>query len=114
MSNAQRRATRRYRERRSSSGFKRLEVQVPTSEAAVIKKAAAVLREQSKEAARLREHLGFETPSDRRMSAADVFAAIADEHPLSEEGERLWDEAMAQVARDRKDPLLNKPRKVRL
>jgi hypothetical protein len=32
--------------------------------------------------------------------------------PLSPEGEALWDEVMAQIERERKDPILNQPRKV--
>jgi hypothetical protein len=109
MSNAQRRATRRYRLRRANGGFKRLEVQVPVGEAAVIKKAAAVLRERSEATEQLRRHLGFNSES-----AASVFEAIANEYPLSQEGERLWDEAMEQVSRERKDPVLSRPRKLRL
>jgi hypothetical protein len=111
MSSAQQRATRRYRERRRNGGFKRLEVQVPTADAAVIKKAASVLREQSEESTRLRQHLGFESKPRKGMSVLEAFAMT---EPLSEEGERLWEEAMAQVARDRKDPVLNRPRKLRL
>jgi hypothetical protein len=111
MGQAQRRATRKYRERRSKSGFKRLEVQVPTSEAAVIKKAAAVLREKSDESAKLRQYLGFDPEPGKIMSVLEAFAMT---EPSSEEGEALWEEAMAQVARDRKDPALNRPRKLRL
>ncbi len=43
MTSAQRRATKRYRERRRRSGLKRLEVQVPAQDAAVICRAAAIL-----------------------------------------------------------------------
>jgi hypothetical protein len=111
MGSAQQSATRRYRERRRNSGLKRLEVQVPSSDAAVIKKAAAVLREQSEDAARLRQQLGFDPPLTKGMGAAEVFAMT---EPLSEEGERLWEEAMAQVARERKGPVLNRARKLKL
>jgi hypothetical protein len=111
MSTAQRRATRRYRERRNNSGFKRIEVQVPVDEAAVIKKAAAVLCERSEKAARLRKHLGFAPGSDH---AASALAAFAMSEPLSDEAETLWNKAMEQVARDRKEPALNRPRKVML
>jgi hypothetical protein len=34
--------------------------------------------------------------------------------PLSVKGERLWEQAMKQVARDRKDRRLNRPRDVDL
>jgi hypothetical protein len=86
-------------------------VQVPVGEAAVIKKAAAVLRERSEEAARLRQHLGFAPEGGSRMSALDIFAMT---EPLSEEGERLWDEAMARVEHDRKNPVLGRARKLKL
>jgi hypothetical protein len=34
--------------------------------------------------------------------------------PLSAEGERLWEQGMKQVARERKDRRLNRPRNVGL
>ena len=107
MSNSQRRAVKRYREQRRKRGLKRLEVQVPAGEAAVIRKAAAILRDQPEAAARLRGHLGFEPQPGSARSAFDVFAMTA---PLSTEGEALWDDAMAQVERERRDRTLTRAR----
>jgi hypothetical protein len=108
-SKAQRIATKGYRERRRKRGLKRLEVQVPATEVAVIRKVAAILREQPNEATLLRQHLGF---APRHVqSALDIFAMP---EPLSTEGEALWDEAMAQVERERHDPALVRPRDVDL
>jgi len=111
MTTAQQRATKQYRERRRKRGLQRIEVQVPTGEAAVIRRAAAILRDQAGEAMRLRVHLGFHSELDRAPTALDVFAM---DEPLSAEAEALWDEAMAQVERERKDPSLNRPRDVDL
>jgi hypothetical protein len=111
MTSAQRRATKRYRERRRRSGLKRLEVQVPAQEAAVIRKAAAVLAGQPEDARRLRIHLGFDPEPSHPLTALDVFAM---KEPLSPEGEALWDKVMRQIDRDRKDPMLGRPRDVDL
>jgi hypothetical protein len=94
MTRAQRRATKRYRESRHKLGLKRLEVQVPAGEAAVIRKAAAILRDQAEEAVRLRSHLGFNAEPRRALSALDAFAM---DEPLSSKGETLWKQAMTQV-----------------
>jgi hypothetical protein len=109
MTVAQRLATKRYRERRRRSGLKRLEVQVPAQEAAVIRRAAAILRGPPEEAMGLRIHLGFE-PGDT-LTALDAFAM---KEPLSPQGEALWEEVMRRIERDRKDPLLSRPRNVDL
>jgi hypothetical protein len=111
MTSAQRRATGPDRERRRKRGFKRVEVQVPARETAVIRKAAEILRDRPEEAARLRRHLGFESKSRRKANALNIFAMP---EPLSPEGEVLWEEAMRQVERDRKDPALNRLRDVDL
>jgi hypothetical protein len=111
MTSAQRRATKRYRERRRKSGLKRLEVQVPAREAAVIRKAAAILRGEPAEVMRLRAHLGFDSAPQDALTALDIFAM---EEPLSPQGEALWEEAMTQIERDRKDPALSRPRNVDL
>jgi hypothetical protein len=111
MTTAQRRATKRYRERRRRHGLKRLEVQVPTQEAAVIRKAAAILRGQPEEAMRLRIYLGFGPEPSQPLTALDVFAM---KEPLSPEGEALWEKVMKQIDRDRKDPVLSRPRDVDL
>jgi hypothetical protein len=107
MTSAQRRATKRYRDRRRKRGLKRLEVQVPAVEADVIRKAAQILRAQAEEATRLRAHLGFAPKVGRAPSALDLFAM---KEPLSPTGEALWDQAMAQVERERKDARLNRSR----
>ena len=107
MSNAKRRATQRYRERRRKRGFKRLEVQVPAGEAEVIRKAAEILRGQAEAAMRLRVYLGFDPVLGRPPSALDIFAM---DEPLSAAGEKLWDRAMARVERERRDPSHNRPR----
>jgi hypothetical protein len=104
---AQRRATKRYRERRRKRGLKRLEVQVPASEAEVIRRAAEVLRNQAEEANRLRAHLGFELQPGRLSSALDIFAM---KEPLDARTEALWDEAMTQVERARSDKSFNRSR----
>jgi hypothetical protein len=111
MSNAQQQATRRYRARRSKQGLKRIEVQVPSGEAVVIRKAAAVLRDRAAGATRLRRHLGFEPQPGRVRSAADIFAMA---EPLTPEAEQLWDKAMAKIARERKSARLNRMRKLDL
>ena len=111
MTTAQQRATKRYRERGHERGLQRVEVQVPVGEAVVIRRAAAILRDQAGEAMRLRVHLGFRSEFDRTPTALGVFAM---DEPLSAEAEALWDEAMAQVERERKDPSLNHPRDVDL
>ncbi len=111
MTTAQRRATKRYRERRRRSGLKRLEVQVPAQEAAVIRKAAAILRGQPEEAMWLRVHLGFAPEPGNALSALDAFAM---KEALSPQGEALWKDVMRQIERDRKDPLLSRSRDVEL
>lgn len=112
---ARNKALKAHRARLKRRGMKRLEVSVPAREAPVIRRAAAALREQSGDAARLRQVLrqvlGFAREPGRPASALDVFAMTP---PLSPAGEALWDEAMAQVRRGRKDRALNRPRKVRL
>jgi hypothetical protein len=111
MTSAQRRATKRYRERRRWRGLKRLEVQVPAQDTAVIRKAAAILGGQAEEARRLRLHLGFDAEPSRPLTALDVFAM---NEPLSPEGEALWEQAMRQIDGDRKDSVLGRPRDVDL
>jgi hypothetical protein len=108
MTATRRRKTERYREPRLKRALKRVEVQVPARETAVIRKAAEILRERPEEAAELRRHLGFKTKAGSPgMSALNIFAMP---EPLSPEGEALWEEAMRQVAKDRKDPALNRLR----
>lgn len=111
MMDARTRAVKSHRTRLRRRGFKRVEVQVPAAEVEVIRRAAAVLRDPTEEAARLRRHLGFESERGRALTAIDIFAMP---EPLSAEGERLWEQAMKQVARDRKDRRLNRPRDVDL
>jgi hypothetical protein len=111
MMDARTRAVKSHRTRLRRRGFKRVEVQVPAAEVEVIRKAAAVLRDPTEEAERLRHHLGFESERGRALMALDIFAMP---EPLSVKGERLWEQAMKQVARDRKDRRLNRPRDVDL
>ncbi len=108
---AKSKALKAHRARLKKRGMKRLEVCVPAAEAGVIRKAASVLREHSGEAMRLRQLLGFAAEPGRATSAADLFAMS---EPLSPAGEALWDEAMAQIERDRKNSALNRPRKLSL
>ena len=111
MTSAQRRATKRYRERHRKRGLKRLEVQVPADAADVIRKAAAILRGRAEEAMRLRAHLGLNAEPRQALTALDAFAM---KEPLSAQGEALWEDAMAQVERDRKDPDLSRVRDIDL
>lgn len=111
MSSAQLRATKRYRERRRKRGLSRVEVQVPVRETAVIRRAAAVLRGPADQVERLRAHLGFDQGRGAVPTAVNMFAM---DEPLSPDAEAQWEEAMATVARDRKDPSLNRARKVDL
>jgi hypothetical protein len=104
---AQRRATRRYRERRRKGGLTRLEIQVPAADAQLIRKVASLLRDQADEAARLRRHLGFEDDANAR-NALDIFAMP---EPARADAEAIWEDAMAKVRRDRADPRLNRARK---
>ena len=69
--------------------MKRLEVCVPAGEAAVIRRAASVLREQAGEAARLRQVLGFAAEPGGAANAIELFAMP---EPLSPAGEALWDD----------------------
>jgi len=108
---AKSKALKSHRARLKKRGMKRLEVCVPAGEAAVIRRAACVLREQAGEAARLRQVLGFAAELGGAASAIDLFAMP---EPLSPAGEVLWDDAMAQIERDRKDSTLNRPRKLTL
>ena len=108
---ARTKAVKSHRQRLRRRGLKRVEVQVPTGEVDVIRKAAAVLREPTAEAAHLRRHLGFEPEGGRARTALDIFAMPT---PLSAQGERLWEQTMKQVARDRKNRRLNRPRDVDL
>jgi hypothetical protein len=105
---AKSKALKAHRARLKKRGMKRLEVSVPIRETAVIRKAAFVLREQSGEAARLRQLLGFPAKLGRTANAADMFAMP---EPPSPVGESLWEDAIARIERDRKDPILNGPRK---
>ncbi len=77
-----------HRARLKKRGMKRLEVWVPAREADVVRRAASVLREQSGEAARLRQVLGFSREAERPANAVDIFAMTT---PLSPAGEALWD-----------------------
>ncbi|MGB7037287.1 MAG: hypothetical protein WBD71_17375 [Xanthobacteraceae bacterium] len=104
-------AVKAHRARLKRRGLKRIEISVPAREAAVIRRAAAVLREQSGEAARLRHVLGFSREAGRAANALDLFAMAA---PLSGKGELLWDEALETIQRVRKDRALSRPRKVAL
>jgi hypothetical protein len=108
---AKTRAVKAHRARLKKRGIKRLEVSVPAREAPVIRRAASVLRGQSSEAARLRQVLGFSPEGGRPPSALDLFAMTT---ALSTAGEALWDEAMGQVLRNRRDRALNRARKVTL
>jgi hypothetical protein len=107
MMDARTKAVKSHRKRLRKRGFKRVEVQVPAGEAAVIRKAAAILRNPTEDAVRLRQHLGFGPEPGRALTALDIFAMP---EPLSAEGEALWEEAMKQAERDRKDPRLNRLR----
>ena len=111
MSDAQRQATKRYRARRGRQGLRRIEVQVPAGQAAVIRKAATVLRDSAEDAERLRKHLGFDLRPGRIQTAVDIFAMT---EPPTPQAEALWDEAMAKVERDRKNRKLNRMRKLDL
>jgi len=97
-----------HRARLKNRGMKRLEVCVPVGEAAVIRRAATVLREQTAEATRLRQLLGFSPQPGGGASAVDLFAMPEPSSPVDD---ALWDEAMAQIARDRKDSAINRLRK---
>jgi hypothetical protein len=107
---ARRKATRNDREHRLKRGLKCIEVQVPATEVAVIRKVAAILREQPEAATLLRRHLGF-APRRAQQNALDVFVMT---EPLSPEVEALWDIAMAQIERERRDPKLNRARDIDL
>jgi hypothetical protein len=104
-------ALKAHRARLKKSGIKRVEVSVPVREAAVIRKAAAVLREQAGEAMRLRQLLGFAPKAARAANGLELFAMTP---PLSPAGEALWDAAMERIERDRKDFALNRSRKLAL
>ncbi len=104
---ARTKALKAHRTRLKKRGMKRVEVSVPRAEAAVIRKAASALREQSGEAARLRQILGFPASSAGAENAAELFAMT---EPLSPEGEALWDAAMTRIERDRKDLTLSRSR----
>jgi hypothetical protein len=111
MMDARTKAVKSHRMRQRRRGLRRVEVQVPAAEVDVIRKAAAVLRDATEEAAQLRCHLGFESQLGRARMALDIFAMP---EPLSAEGERLWGQAMKQVERDRKDRRLNRLRDIDL
>jgi hypothetical protein len=111
MMDARTKAVKSHRMRLRRRGFRRVEVQVPAGEVDVIRKVAAVLRRPGEEAAQLRHHLGFESERGRARTALEIFAMP---EPLSPDGERLWKQAMKQVARDRKNRRLNRPRDVSL
>jgi hypothetical protein len=104
---ARTKAVKAHRTRLKKRGMKRVEVSVPRAEAAVIRKAASVLREQSSEAARLRQILGFAAAKAGAENEAEAFAMA---EPLSPEGEALWDAAMTQIERERRDFALNRAR----
>ena len=110
MMDARTKAVKSHRRRLRARGLKRVEVQVPAREAEVIRKAAAMLRDPA-EAAKLRKHLGFDPPDEKVRTALDVFAM---KEPLSPEGEALWEEAMREGERIRKDPRLNRLRDIDL
>jgi len=107
---AQRQATKRYRARRRKRGLKRVEVLVPAHSVEAIRTAAAILRDASGQATHPRRRRG-DARLDDVQSAIDAFAMT---EPLSARGQMLWNEAMAQVERDRRDPALNRPRAVAL
>lgn len=105
---AKSKALKAHRARLKKRGMKRLEVCVPAGEAAVIRRAASVLRGQTDEAVRLRQILGFAPELGTVANAADLFAMP---EALSPAGEVLWDDAMIQIERDRKDTRLSALRK---
>jgi hypothetical protein len=105
---AKSKAVKAHRARLKRRGLKRLEVSVPSGEAAVIRRAASALREQAGEAARLRQILGFAPEPGRVANSVDLFAMP---EPLSAAGEALWNDAMARIEDDRKDPALSGLRK---
>src|SRR5262245_23567419 len=111
MTPAQRRAIKRYRENRRKRGLKRLEVHVPATEVAVIRKAAAILRDRRPEAAKLRTLLGFDIQPGQPSSVLDIFAMT---ESLSPEGEALCNEAIAQIERESRDPSLTRTRDIDL
>jgi hypothetical protein len=111
MMDARTKAVKSHRRRLRKRGFKRVEVQVPASEVAVIRKAAEILRNPTTDAAHLRRHLGFEAASGQALTALDIFAMP---ESLSAAGEKLWGTAMKRIERDRKNPRLNRPRDVDL
>jgi hypothetical protein len=111
MMDARTKAVKSHRNRLRRRGCRRVEVQVPADEVAVIRKAAAILRNPTQEAAQLRRTLGFAPKPGRALTALDIFAMP---EPLSAEGERQWKQVMKQVERHRKDPRLNRPRDVEL
>jgi hypothetical protein len=106
MMDARTKAVKSHRRRLRKRGLKRVEVQVPAREADVIRKAAAMLRDPA-EAAELRKYLGFDPSDGEVRSAFDVFAM---EEPLSPEGAALWEEAMREGERIRKEPRLSRLR----
>jgi len=105
---AKTKALKAHRARLKKRGMKRLEVCVPAVEAEVIRRAASVLRKQAAEAGLLRQVLGFAQTPGRVTTAVDLFALPEQSSTVDD---AMWDEAMAQIARDRKDPAINRPRK---
>jgi hypothetical protein len=108
---AKTKAVKAHRARLKRRGMKRLEVWVPASETAVIRKAASVLREHARETARLRQLLGFGAEPGRKASALDLFAMP---EPLSAKSEAAWDDVMEQIQSDRKKPAHSRARKLAL
>ena len=108
---AQAKALKAHRKRLRSRGMKRVEVIVPAKDAALIRQLAVGLRQDDATAARLRGAVEAAAETGRPASALDVFAM---EEPLTAEAERLWNEIMEQVERERRDPVLNRPRDVDL
>jgi hypothetical protein len=114
---AQTKALKAHRKRLRARGMKRVEVVVPACDTALVRQVAAGLRDDDATARRFRAAIqGAASPACRvdsglPASALDVFAMT---EPLSAEGERLWNEIMEQIERERRDPVLNRPRDVDL
>lgn len=104
-------AVKAHRARMKKRGMKRVEVSVPASQAAALRRAASMLRGTANDVARLRQTLGFTAKREDIASAVDLFAMP---EPWVDAVQSEWDRAMQQVERDRKNRKLNRPRKITL
>lgn len=75
---AQRRATARHRQKAAERGLTRVEVQVPKSQAALLRRLAQSLRTDPALAERISEVIGESSPEESKQTLGEFFDSLPD------------------------------------